>query len=458
MKIEFLQRSERDWTKTRAQGMARIHRNLEPHQNPMAKQVEYQRALRAVKMERMFAKPFVCSLQSHLDSVSCIALDKNILGRAVSGSYDGTLCVWDIARRRLIKNISTAHRHFINGIVVTPDSSGILSCSQDSNVRLWDQDFTSALGNDTYDENEVKPVAEYTGTFPFMSIDHFANQSRFVTTGNQLEIWDLKHSQPIQSFSWDSDPIIHAKCNPVEANLVALTTRERGVVIYDTRTSAALHKVVLQMKSGCLSWNPMNPSTFICGNDDWNVYMFDIRYFTKAKHVFTSHISSVTDVDYSPTGREFASCSFDRTVRIWNESTSSHKSRDMYHTKRMHKCWSVRWSLDNEFIISGSEDACVRVWKSKASNSLRPLHANEQRKLDYHESLKRRYAHLPEIKRIDQHRKVPKYIRTANRIKHHVLANERKRDYRVKTFGGEKGKKGVEKKSIKEARIVRTVE
>ena len=440
--------------------MARAHRNLDHDQNPMAKQIEYQRAVRAAKMERMFAKPFICALQSHLDSVSCMCLDRNTLGHTISGSYDGSLCVWDIGRRRLIKNINTAHRHFINGVVCTPDSSGILSCSQDSNVRLWDQDFASSAtyGDSLSPDNEVKPVAEYTGNFPFTSIDHFPLESKFVTAGNQLEIWDLNRSQPIQQFQWDSDPVIAVKCNPVEPNLVGFTTRERGVAIYDTRTSAALHKAVLQMKSGCLAWNPMNPANMICGNDDWNVYMFDIRNFRKAKNVFTSHISSVTDVDFSPTGREFVSCSFDRTVRIWNESVGAHKSRDMYHTKRMHKCWSVRWSLDNEFIISGSEDACVRVWKSKASNSLRPLHASERRKLDYHESLKRRYAHLPEIKRIDQHRQIPKYIRTASRIKYHVLANERKRDYRVSVSGGKKAREALPQKNIKESRIIHTVE
>jgi DDB1- and CUL4-associated factor 13 len=38
----------------------------------------------------------------------------------------------------------------------------------------------------------------------------------------------------------------------------------------------------------------------------------------KAKVIHKDHIGAVTDIDYSPTGREFVSGSFDRTLRIFN--------------------------------------------------------------------------------------------------------------------------------------------
>lgn len=42
------------------------------------------------------------------------------------------------------------------------------------------------------------------------------------------------------------------------------------------------------------------------------------------------------DVAYSPTGKEFVSGSYDRTIRIFN--IHSAKSREVYHTKRMQRC------------------------------------------------------------------------------------------------------------------------
>lgn len=41
------------------------------------------------------------------------------------------------------------------------------------------------------------------------------------------------------------------------------------------------------------------------------------------------------DVAYSPTGKEFVSGSYDRTIRIFN--IHSAKSREVYHTKRMQR-------------------------------------------------------------------------------------------------------------------------
>ena len=45
-------------------------------------------------------------------------------------------------------------------------------------------------------------------------------------------------------------------------------------------------------------------------------------------------------------------------------------SRDVYHTKRMFKVTSVLWSRDNRYILSGSTDHNVRLWKARASEKL----------------------------------------------------------------------------------------
>lgn len=51
-------------------------------------------------------------------------------------------------------------------------------------------------------------------------------------------------------------------------------------------------------------------------------------------------VSAVMDVDYSPTGREFVAGSYDRTIRIF--AFNGGHSREIYHTKRMQRVFSVR--------------------------------------------------------------------------------------------------------------------
>ena len=48
----------------------------------LARVLQYQRALVATKMERMFAKPFVGAMDGHSDSVNCCATSRQSLVRA----------------------------------------------------------------------------------------------------------------------------------------------------------------------------------------------------------------------------------------------------------------------------------------------------------------------------------------------------------------------------------------
>ena len=66
--------------------------------------------------------------------------------------------------------------------------------------------------------------------------------------------------------------------------------------------------------------------------------------------------------------------------------------------------------MDSKYIVTGSEDTNVRVWKAHASESLTPLLPREKEKLLYSEKLKKKYKYNPEIKRILRHRHLPKFI------------------------------------------------
>ncbi len=69
------------------------------------------------------------------------------------------------------------------------------------------------------------------------------------------------------------------------------------------------------------------------GCDDSNCYTFDMRKLENIKYIHKDHILGVMDLDIAPTGREFVTGSFDKTVRIFGIMDG--KSREVYHGKRM---------------------------------------------------------------------------------------------------------------------------
>ena len=130
------------------------------------------------------------------------------------------------------------------------------------------------------------------------------------------------------------------------------------------------------------------------------------------------------DVDYSPTGREFVTGGYDKMVRIF-DMDGGH-SKEVYHTKRMQKLFCVKWSADNKYLITGSDETNIRLWKAEAAAQIGTKAPREAAALDYASKLKRRFKDHPEIRRIAQHKHVPKVIHKAQEERR-VMDDSRRR-------------------------------
>jgi len=118
-------------------------------------------------------------------------------------------------------------------------------------------------------------------------------------------------------------------------------------------------------------------------------------------------------------------------IRIYNIGRGN--SREVYHTKRMRRINSVKFTGDARFVLSGSNDCNVRVWKSQASMPLGTLKPQARRKLEYLNKLKEKFKHVGDVKRIGRHRHLPKWIKTQKERDHVQLqSRRRKHDNKVK--------------------------
>lgn len=70
---------------------------------------------------------------------------------------------------------------------------------------------------------------------------------------------------------------------------------------------------------------------------------------TQALMIHKDHVSAVMDVSFSPTGQEFATGSYDRTVRVFPHRSG--RSREVYHTKRMQRVFCVNFSADARCVV-----------------------------------------------------------------------------------------------------------
>jgi WD40 repeat protein len=79
---------------------------------------------------------------SHAHEVMSLAFSPDSL-RFASGGSDGTLALWDVNTRRLVKPAVKAHREAVQALAFSPNgdllaSAGVGTADFDDNVRLWD--------------------------------------------------------------------------------------------------------------------------------------------------------------------------------------------------------------------------------------------------------------------------------------------------------------------------------
>ena len=161
-----------------------------------------------------------------------------------------------------------------------------------------------------------------------------------------------------------------------------------------------------------------------------------MRNLDKIRMIHKDHILAVLDIDYSPTGKEFVTGSFDKTIRIFN--TSEGYSRECYHDKRMQKVYSVMYSMDDKYVLSGSDDTNIRVWKAVANDAIKILNKREEDYRNYNKKLIEKYQYMPEIKRIKNQKHLPKYV--INKKKELRIRKEaKKRKFRNKEINSKPG-------------------
>ena len=107
------------------------------------------------------------------------------------------------------------------------------------------------------------------------------------------------------------------------------------------------------------------------------------------------------------------------------------------------RVFSAKFTPDSQYILSGSDDGNVRLWRADASRREGIKSARQRQSLEYGETLKERFKHMPEIRRIRRHRHLPKQVKKASEIKNEEIKAIKRRT--------ENERKHTKKGSIKRA-------
>ncbi|KAH8085896.1 WD40-repeat-containing domain protein [Filobasidium floriforme] len=275
---------------------------------------------------------------------------------------------------------------------------------------------------------KMEPLMVYQGKFGFNGIDHHRTDNIFATASNTVQIWDTTKSSALSNlqFSNSLETVTKVKFNQSETSVLASIGNDRTMCLYDIRTGKAERRIVMNMKSNSLAWNPTLPTVLLLASEDHNLYTFDLRKMETPTQIYKGHVAGVMSCDWSPTGEEFVSGSYDRTVRLWNRDQG--RSRDTYHTKRMQRVFDTVYTPTADFVLSGSDDGNVRIWKTNASAKLGPIDTRERQSMEYRRKLREKWGNEKGVREIERQRRLPSNIKNAAALKKTMLDARKTKD------------------------------
>lgn len=390
MKINTI--SHKNTQKERLNDIPRSRNNKDRKYHPFAQEREYVKALNAVKIERLLAKPFVSALTYHKEGITCIA--KNHYSDIFSSaSFNGQVFVWDLRTR-----------NWVSEIQIKSTSCGLAfgSCGL----------FVGEDNTISYYGHPYKEIAKRYGTNGHInSLDFFQDLVACTTQG--IEVLDI--NKGAQKAKYGVGNTFSSSFSTKMDNILGFC-EGKSLVLADHRIGQEFLRVTVGIKSNCLQFSPRYGQIVASGNEDNSLYIHDIRYIDKPLVTFSQHVNAICSLDFNSSGTQVATGSYDQTIRIFD--VEERVCKDVYYNKRMHNVNGVKYSTNSEFIITGSDDGNLRIWKSDASRKLGPLSRREKENYNLSDALKSKFKDVGEIKRIKNHRFLPKHLK--NKIKNSV--------------------------------------
>ena len=143
-----------------------------------------------------------------------------------------------------------------------------------------------------------------------------------------------------------------------DGKLVATSDNSGEVKIWRARSLEEVRKFRFAGQAHCVRWS--SDGNLLAVGHGSEVSVVDFAEGNVIYHWQQAHEKDVTEVSWSPNGRQLASSSDDGTIKVWD--VAGRKNFTMLKLSSNHGVTNLAWSPDGKLIASGEASGQVKLW------------------------------------------------------------------------------------------------
>ncbi|MBI1810960.1 MAG: WD40 repeat domain-containing protein [Nitrospirae bacterium] len=323
-------------------------------------------------------KPEIFVQMGHTKRVNSVAFSPD--GKyALSGSWDKTLKLWEIASGREVRTFYGTEK--VTSIAVSPNGKYVISGDEDrgKNLKLWDMASGKRIRTFSGDIHRDTDYIQDTDNVIFSP-----DGKHVLSGGENLNLWDIASGKKLRTFrnaNKDNARIVSIVISP-DGRYVISGSRYNGQVqmpdgtftnakssdntigIWDIVTGEKIR--AFNGGKGWVTAIAISPDGkhVISGDYEDSARMWDIA---TGRQVKAFNVEGVSSIAVSPDGK-YALFGGVMNIRLWDIE----KDREI-KTFSGHSGWvrSVAFSPDGKYALSGSDDNAPMLWDIASGKELR---------------------------------------------------------------------------------------
>ena len=280
----------------------------------------------------------------------------------------------DVEARPEAVRVLDGHSKEVVACAWSPQADVLATGSGDSTARLWSRDASVApvvLQHPRLqgDRHAIVVTVEWNHTGTLLATGSYDGIARLWTGRGQLKSALEGHTGPVFSLKWSRTSTRIVSCS-----------LDKTTIVWDVASGLKVQVFACHAEP-CLDVDWASDSVFASCSQDRAIHICEVgkalplQSFTGlgadgSRRPAHGHSDDVNTVRWDPSGTHLASCSDDRTAKVWTRSSDT-----VLHTfTHTDKVYSLAWGTGSPVLLAtASFDSTAKVWDVQAGSLLYSL-------------------------------------------------------------------------------------